>query len=169
MRSYVLQGETRIRRTGLSPFHGFDKVLVCRGVRSLGILATTPRQPLTHGFEGHADLTTGRGQGGTAAQRDADPHLHGHVQLRRSASRARLCGCANSAKSCLILTVTPRSAASHRSTHRRPRPRPAIWTSGRTQPETYGFALQENCPLVHEPDVDFLKGFSDRFSTQNNL
>jgi hypothetical protein len=36
-------------------------------------------------------------------------------------------------------------------------------TSGRIQTETYGFAVEENCPLVHEPDFDFLDGFSDRF------
>jgi hypothetical protein len=39
----------------------------------------------------------------------------------------------------------------------------------RIQTETYGFAVQENCPLVHEPDFDFLDGFSDRFSTSNSL
>ena len=42
-------------------------------------------------------------------------------------------------------------------------------TSGRIQTETYGFALQENCPLVHAPNFDFLNGFSDQFSTQNSL
>jgi hypothetical protein len=46
---------------------------------------------------------------------------------------------------------------------------PTSWTSGRIQTETYDFALQENCPLVHAPDFDFLNGFSDRFSTQNSL
>jgi hypothetical protein len=42
-------------------------------------------------------------------------------------------------------------------------------TSGRIQTETYGFAVEENCPLVHEPDFDFLDGFSDRFSAQNSF
>jgi len=45
----------------------------------------------------------------------------------------------------------------------------ARWTSGRIQTETYGFAVEENCPLVHEPDFDFLDGFSDRFLAQNSL
>jgi hypothetical protein len=43
------------------------------------------------------------------------------------------------------------------------------WTSGRISTETYGFAAQENSPLAHEPDFDFLNGFSGRFSTQNGL
>jgi hypothetical protein len=47
--------------------------------------------------------------------------------------------------------------------------RQPVWTSGRIQTETYGFAVEENCPLVHEPDFDFLDGFSDRFSAQNSL
>jgi len=39
----------------------------------------------------------------------------------------------------------------------------------RIQTETYGFAVEVNCPLVHEPDFDFLDGFSDRFLAQNSL
>jgi hypothetical protein len=45
----------------------------------------------------------------------------------------------------------------------------ATWTSVRIQAKTYGFAVQENCLLVPEPDFDFLDGFSDRFSTQSSL
>jgi hypothetical protein len=78
-----------VHRTVLCPLHGFGKGLICLRARSLGVLATTPRHPLTQGLEGHTGLTARRSQGGTAAQRDADSHLHGHVQLRRSASRAR--------------------------------------------------------------------------------
>jgi len=44
-----------------------------------------------------------------------------------------------------------------------------IWTSGRISTETYGFAVQENSPLAHEPDFDFLNGFFGRFSAQNGL
>jgi hypothetical protein len=43
------------------------------------------------------------------------------------------------------------------------------WTRVRIQTETYGFAVQENCPLAHEPDFDFLHGFFGRFSTQNGF
>ena len=35
--------------------------------------------------------------------------------------------------------------------------------------ETYGFAVQENLPLAHEPDFDFLNEFFGRFSAQNGL
>lgn len=42
-------------------------------------------------------------------------------------------------------------------------------TSGRISTETYGFAVQENSPLAHEPDFDFLNGFFGRFSAQNGV
>ena len=85
-------GESCMHRAILRPFDGFAKRLVCRCPWSLGILAPTPRHPLAHGFEGHTRLTARRGQGRAASQRDGDRHLHGHVQLRRSASRARVYG-----------------------------------------------------------------------------
>jgi hypothetical protein len=48
-------------------------------------------------------------------------------------------------------------------------PETYLWTSGRIQTESYGFALPENLVLPHEPDFDFLHGFSGQFSTQNSL
>ena len=42
------------------------------------------------------------------------------------------------------------------------------WTSGRMHTETYGCTLSEHSPGVHAPDVDVLKGFSGRFSTQKS-
>jgi hypothetical protein len=81
--------EARVHRAVLSPLHGFEKRLVCRGVRSLGILATTPRHPLADGFEGYTGLSARGRQGGTTSQRDGDNTLRPGVQLRRPASRAR--------------------------------------------------------------------------------
>ena len=45
----------------------------------------------------------------------------------------------------------------------------AYGTSGRISTETYGFTVQENSLLAHEPDFDFLNGFFGRFSAQNGL
>ena len=59
-RACAFQGEARMHRTFLSPFHGFDKVLVRLGAWSLWILATPPRQPLAHRGQSHIRFTTGR-------------------------------------------------------------------------------------------------------------
>jgi hypothetical protein len=83
-------GEARMHRAVLRPLYSFAKRLIGLRAWSLRILATPPRHPLAHGFEGHPGFPTGRDQGGAAAQRDADGHLHRDVQLRRPAYRARV-------------------------------------------------------------------------------